>query len=290
MHRPAAIALTPILIALGAIVAFLVMVNFAITPPQAGSKTIIGWRTYTNKDLGFRFQYPPTLRAVSQSSSDPLSLRFEPLVRTGPIAAGVDELTMSVIDQPLSAYRATNGLMTDYQSLTVAGRTAYRSAVLQGIEGLIQNVLIGVDVQTVVISASGKRIELLTNILASFRYLGQGGNMACTEEAKLCPDGSSVGRTGPDCEFAECPTTNAVSNTNIANRNVNTGSGGCQATGCSGQVCSDKEEVTTCEYRAEYACYQSAICERQANGQCGWTASQALQTCLQAAGSGERLY
>lgn len=29
----------------------------------------------------------------------------------------------------------------------------------------------------------------------------------CTEEAKLCPDGSSVGRTGPDCEFADCPTT-----------------------------------------------------------------------------------
>ncbi len=29
---------------------------------------------------------------------------------------------------------------------------------------------------------------------------------ACTADAKLCPDGSSVGRTGPDCEFAACPT------------------------------------------------------------------------------------
>ena len=28
---------------------------------------------------------------------------------------------------------------------------------------------------------------------------------ACTEEAKLCPDGSAVGRTGPNCEFAKCP-------------------------------------------------------------------------------------
>lgn len=28
---------------------------------------------------------------------------------------------------------------------------------------------------------------------------------ACTLEAKLCPDGSSVGRTGPNCEFAKCP-------------------------------------------------------------------------------------
>jgi hypothetical protein len=28
---------------------------------------------------------------------------------------------------------------------------------------------------------------------------------ACTQEAKLCDDGSSVGRTGPNCEFAPCP-------------------------------------------------------------------------------------
>ncbi len=27
----------------------------------------------------------------------------------------------------------------------------------------------------------------------------------CTQEAKLCPDGSSVGRTGPNCTFAPCP-------------------------------------------------------------------------------------
>ncbi|MDO8603945.1 MAG: hypothetical protein Q7K40_00830 [bacterium] len=29
--------------------------------------------------------------------------------------------------------------------------------------------------------------------------------VACTREAQLCPDGSAVGRTGPNCEFAECP-------------------------------------------------------------------------------------
>ncbi len=30
--------------------------------------------------------------------------------------------------------------------------------------------------------------------------------VACTMEAKLCPDGSAVGRSGPNCEFAPCPT------------------------------------------------------------------------------------
>lgn len=29
--------------------------------------------------------------------------------------------------------------------------------------------------------------------------------VACTQEAKVCPDGSAVGRTGPQCEFAACP-------------------------------------------------------------------------------------
>lgn len=28
---------------------------------------------------------------------------------------------------------------------------------------------------------------------------------ACTAEAKICPDGSAVGRTGPNCDFAPCP-------------------------------------------------------------------------------------
>jgi hypothetical protein len=94
--------------------------------------------------------------------------------------------------------------------------------------------------------------------------------VACTDEAKICPDGSAVGRTGPRCEFAECPTTNT-------NR---TGSDGCIITGCSGQVCSDQEQITTCEYRAEYTCYQSASCERQADGRCGWTTTNDLQKCL----------
>lgn len=29
--------------------------------------------------------------------------------------------------------------------------------------------------------------------------------IGCTMEAKLCPDGSAVGRQGPNCEFTACP-------------------------------------------------------------------------------------
>lgn len=39
----------------------------------------------------------------------------------------------------------------------------------------------------------------------SFKDGGSPKQAACTMEAKVCPDGSSVGRTDPNCEFAQCP-------------------------------------------------------------------------------------
>lgn len=61
-------------------------------------------------------------------------------------------------------------------------------------------------------------------------------------------------------------------------------SGECAVGGCSGQICGEADEVsglmTTCEFRAEYACYRSAKCERQANKKCGWTETTELKACL----------
>ncbi len=60
--------------------------------------------------------------------------------------------------------------------------------------------------------------------------------------------------------------------------------GGCMVGGCSGQLCVDAKTggdmATTCEYRAEYACYQVATCEPQSSGQCGWTMTEDLRQCL----------
>ena len=66
---------------------------------------------------------------------------------------------------------------------------------------------------------------------------------------------------------------------------VNPGTGGsvgstCQPTGCSGQVCSDQDVMTTCEFREEYACFRSARCERQVDGECGWTETAEYKQCL----------
>jgi hypothetical protein len=72
----------------------------------------------------------------------------------------------------------------------------------------------------ILIESSGERLnaQLYRRILSTFRYKGRGyqglqvsstpvdvtGTM-CRMDAKLCPDGTSVGRNGPNCEFAACP-------------------------------------------------------------------------------------
>lgn len=57
--------------------------------------------------------------------------------------------------------------------------------------------------------------QLIVLLILFFLILGLGGVFygaglwrkpaACTLEAKLCPDGSAVGRSGEKCEFAACP-------------------------------------------------------------------------------------
>lgn len=59
----------------------------------------------------------------------------------------------------------------------------------------------------------------------------------------------------------------------------NTGS--CYVGGCSSQLCSDKKDmVSTCEWRESYACFRTATCERQSDGQCGWTETPELKACI----------
>ncbi len=54
----------------------------------------------------------------------------------------------------------------------------------------------------------------------------------------------------------------------------------CIKTGCSGQICAEETMMSTCEYRAEYECYKKATCERQSNGNCGFTKTPELTRCL----------
>ena len=65
---------------------------------------------------------------------------------------------------------------------------------------------------------------------------------------------------------------------------------GCVVGGCSSEVCSDAvagPAVSNCIYKNEFACYKKATCEVQADGTCGWTQTNELQTCIASASTND---
>jgi len=62
------------------------------------------------------------------------------------------------------------------------------------------------------------------------------------------------------------------------------GAQACRRTGCGDELCVDPSRgdmMGICVARPEHACYRSATCERQADGDCGWTQTPELRACLQ---------
>ena len=93
----------------------------------------------------------------------------------------------------------------------------------------------------------------------------------CTEDARVCPDGSVVVRDpNNNCEFDPCP------------EECSTDSD-CGTGGCSSQICSTKENaediITTCEYKEEYDCLQKTSCSC-IEGKCGFEQNQEYLNCL----------
>jgi len=59
-----------------------------------------------------------------------------------------------------------------------------------------------------------------TCYLIWLNFISQPKPIFCTQEAKFCPNGSYIGRTGPNCEFAECPLENNQILSNFGNNQV----------------------------------------------------------------------
>jgi len=56
-------------------------------------------------------------------------------------------------------------------------------------------------------------IIILLSLLLITSGCSQNAIKGCTLEAKVCPDGTAVGRHGPFCEFDACPEINVARNT-----------------------------------------------------------------------------
>ncbi len=54
----------------------------------------------------------------------------------------------------------------------------------------------------------------------------------------------------------------------------------CVVSGCLGEVCDDRNRISSCEASNIAHCYQTAECRRQDDGRCGWTQTTELTTCI----------
>jgi len=81
----------------------------------------------------------------------------------------------------------------------------------------------------------------------------QNNPIACTADAKICPDGSAVGRTCPNCEFAPCPAEN--------DQPLDCKSSDCgPQLGMPNRLCPDGKSTAG----------PTGRCLRNSNGECGW--------------------
>lgn len=59
---------------------------------------------------------------------------------------------------------------------------------------------------------------------------------------------------------------------------------GCKLGGCNSEICQNEDEETMaspCVIVPGFGCYKTGRCEKQTDGQCGWTQTQELQSCLE---------
>ncbi len=111
----------------------------------------------------------------------------------------------------------------------------------------------------------------------------------CEPEVDLGCRADADCATGERCDFKACTATGACApgmdcaicvGQCVPKEDTNP----CFATGCSGQICSDRDVMSTCEFLPWYACYKLASCGQDAAGTCGWSETPEFLKCMQELG------
>lgn len=147
--------------------------------------------------------------------------------------------------------------------------------------GVAAIILVAVSLLAIVFNFINKT-ETLANSISSANSLipNEARVYACTREAKICPDGSAVGRTGPNCEFAPCP--KEIENSICKNL---CGNGTCQERVCMGTGCACAETAASCPQDCAKNPGENIVGgdsdEHGCIGSAGYTWCETKQKCLQ---------
>lgn len=186
------------------------------------------WKTYTNIKYHFSFKYPSKWELNDQSgvaSSLTLGLSgTQGYFMTINIVDNDKELSVKDYVDKLVSTQGTPGGLPEFDSrenTTIGGLSAVKLLNVFAFEEGDDKIFVAFENYILNISHPTKQenpnlqdpianYDIVQKILSTFKFTESSGSASpeqrvCTMEAKLCPDGSSVGRTEPNCEFAPCP-------------------------------------------------------------------------------------
>lgn len=218
------------------------LANYQSTPvtsptPVATVDLTANWKTYINPSKTYSFKYPDGLKSDTGAAGSGFeSIRFtfmgQKQIDSGRTQTELSEGYMFIVtkvgltsafDPKKAAEKQQTGSTESCKNISDLTKVK-----IDGFDGFSIG-CIGESTTTFV--SDGKSTYSITEfytgdnkdtykkttdqILSTFKFISQSASpsatpstkpVACTMEAKICPDGSSVGRTGPNCEFAPCPT------------------------------------------------------------------------------------
>ena len=178
------------------------------------------WKTYTNTKFGFSFKYPKDLSYIYDQSDQYSETGINNAMILLQNFDGSKPRTETEQDFQIIVYIANkNGNFNledpqgEQSETVINGVRVIRASTTQK----------WVSVPTLFFQSSPNKIAVqLSNpnstnktwfdqILTTFKFTESNTvttplPVSCTMDAKICPDGSAVGRSGPKCEFAPCPT------------------------------------------------------------------------------------
>ncbi|HJY98465.1 MAG TPA: PsbP-related protein [Patescibacteria group bacterium] len=188
------------------------------TPAQTPDPTA-SWKTYTNKEENFSFKYPSEW-AIDTKEEDGDERKENVFVQLTKQAATIDFYAdMMGIGGIGREFAGTPVEVSGYNLYKFQFENTTNDTTIIGVTDALTNSIGVFEIQDKTYSITlrypnnyAEKAELEREfdlILSTFKLNPTGtpsaSPVACTLEAKICPDGTAVGRSGPNCEFAPCP-------------------------------------------------------------------------------------
>lgn len=204
--------------------------------PTSTSDSMTNWKTYSNSELSFSFKITPLLTypeiivpSLSNSFSNkegvssPLELAENDILLESTVYTDIDEASLKkvrvalitnigdIVSQPFQPIgnikkiaSLDNGGSIFEESPASPNEATYYIAIWENNTNI--HVLKMFAMENVLLQNK----ILFEQMAKSYIFTNSPNQIACTMDAKICPDGSAVGRSGPKCEFAPCPTTSPL--------------------------------------------------------------------------------